>query len=60
MAFEEGTISLSCRGCGAGHVAKWSRQPVREWQTIRCQECGAVLSAGKANRDYFEVSRVSS
>jgi hypothetical protein len=55
MAFEEGTDRLVCPACGAAHVAKWSRIPVREWQTIRCESCQGILFYGRAVRDYFEV-----
>jgi hypothetical protein len=55
MAFEEGTDRLICPDCGAEHVAKWSRMPVREMQTVGCKACGGILFKGRTVHDYFEV-----
>ena len=56
MAFEEGTARLACKGCGAIHLAKWSRMPVRERQTVRCRSCNHIISQGSSVRDYFEIN----
>lgn len=55
MAFETGTDELVCPSCGAKHVAKWSRMPVREHMTIRCKACGAIAHQSKTVRDYYDV-----
>ena len=59
MAFEVRTVSLVCPGCSAKHIAKWSRIPVREYQTVVCQACGGILYAGKSVLDYFEVKLIA-
>ena len=55
MAFETGTDELVCPICRASHVAKWSRMPVREHTTIRCQSCGGIAHQSKTVRDYYDV-----
>lgn len=55
MAFEEGTNRLICPNCGGNHLARWSRTPVREWQTIRCKSCLGILLNMKTVHDYFDV-----
>ena len=56
MAFEEGTEHLTCTGCGAGHVSKWSRAPVRDHVLLKCQRCGMTLIDRKSVRDYNELT----
>lgn len=55
MAFEEGKELLTCKECGAAHLAKWSRMPVRERQVVPCQACDGRLYEGNTVRDYYEV-----
>lgn len=56
MAFEESSGRLTCPSCGAEHEAKWSRMPVRERATLRCQACRSVLYEGSTVRDYYQVT----
>lgn len=58
MAFEEGTEILTCPNCKARHSAKWSRMPVREMQTIRCDACRGILHSRSSVRDYYEVNLI--
>jgi hypothetical protein len=55
MAFEEGADRLTCPACGAEHIARWSRTPVREWQLIRCKSCPGILLQMKTVHDYFDL-----
>lgn len=55
MAFETGTEELTCPSCGARHLVRWSRMPVREQTTIRCIACKAVAYQAKTVRDYYDV-----
>lgn len=56
MAFEDGTSRKECPECGAWHELKWSRMPVREWATVRCQVCAAFVVNGKTLHDYHQVT----
>lgn len=58
MAFEIGTETLVCPTCSAKHIAKWSRMPVRDQITIRCQACGAIAHQSKTVRDYYDVQLI--
>lgn len=58
MAFEEGSVRLDCRSCGAIHLAKWSRSTVRERYEVRCLNCDTTISEGSSVRDYFEINLV--
>lgn len=55
MAFETGTETLVCPTCNAQHLAHWSRMPVKELASIRCQACGAIVHQSNTVRDYFDV-----
>lgn len=55
MAFEEGTERLACPECGAEHIARWYRLPVRDAFHLKCRKCGETLQSGKGVRDYTRV-----
>lgn len=55
MAFEDRTDELTCQACGAKHVAKWSRMPMKEPHRIGCRRCRAILVEGASVRDYHDV-----
>lgn len=59
MAFEEGTMPLTCRDCGAQHLARWSRMPVRERQQLRCKTCKGVLFEGNTVKDFTDLTLAS-
>lgn len=56
MAFEDGTMALTCPDCKAEHLARWSRMPVRERQQLRCKACKAVLYEGNTVKDFVDLN----
>ena len=58
MAFEEGTEHFTCLTCGAEHIARWYRMPVKDRALIKCQACRAVILDRNGLRDYFDFKLI--
>ena len=58
MAFQEGTENFICLACGALHVARWYRMPVKDRALIKCHACRSVILDRNGLRDYFDVKLV--
>ena len=58
MAFEEGIDEMTCSKCGQRHKVKWSRMPVKDRSTVRCQKCSTVMYDRESVRDYYQASAI--
>lgn len=54
MAFQTGKETVICPHCGAEHIVRWHRIPIREQFRLTCRRCGQTMREGRSIADYDE------